>query len=95
MTRREQLIAAIAAAEAELATVQGQINDPGTPAGRVPILENRAANLERRISEMNQELANLPEEEPVGRAAGLVAVPAAEARSRVGRKRAKTRSAQG
>jgi capsule polysaccharide export protein KpsE/RkpR len=91
MTRREQLMARIAEAQAQLATVQGQINDPNTPGSRIPVLESRAANLERQISEMNQELANLPEEAMVA-AAGLVAVPASEARKTAGRKRAKQRT---
>lgn len=87
-------MARIAEAQAQLAAVQGQINDPNTPGSRIPVLENRAANLERRISEMNQELANLPEEAMVA-AAGLVAVSERAARKRARRKSAKPGVIQG
>ncbi|MGJ5820093.1 hypothetical protein [Paludibaculum fermentans] len=94
MTRRERLMARIAEAQAQLDEVRGRINDPSTPPSRVPPLENRAANLERRISEMNQELANLPED--AGGAAGVLAIaPAKRASKRAGRKRPIGRAARG
>lgn len=83
MTRRELLELRVAEARRELDSVSAQINDPNTPPSQVPSLERQAANLQRRISEMEQELANLPEERRLAAMASPAGKPKKGASKRV------------
>ncbi|MBS1830865.1 MAG: hypothetical protein JST93_36560 [Acidobacteria bacterium] len=86
MNRRKQLENERAQKSADLAQVQAELNDPQTPASRIPALTNRELQLQRRISEIDQELANLPAADDVA-VAGAVAAKKRAPRKRAPRKR--------